>query len=162
MFKTIVFALAAMLLGATAAADTPNPKLQGVWKLVETKTTGPNAATNTNPQPGLLIITAKHYSFIRIFGNGPRPDQPADLNKATAAELLAVWGPFGANAGTYEIDGDRLIAQATVAKNPSTMAAGARAISTFKLEGNTLWTTAVSMPTGPVANPETMKMVRVE
>jgi len=148
-------------MAATASGETPN-KLQGVWKIVEVKTSGPNASTDSSPQPGMFFFAAKHYSFIRIFGQAPRPDLPADLTKATASELYAVWNPFGANAGTYEVTGDKMTCHPAIAKNPSVMANGAKVVATFKLEGNSLWITTVSTVAGPAKDPETLKLVRLE
>ena len=94
--------VSAPLLSQSRAASQPT--LQGVWRVTEVTTTGPNASTNKSPQPSLYIYTAKHYSLIRVNGTKARPDLPEDPTKATAAQLLANWGPsgFAAQAGTYE------------------------------------------------------------
>ena len=49
----------------------------------------------------LTIIAPRHYARVEVQSDGPRPI-PADISKATADELRAVWGPFVAEAGTYE------------------------------------------------------------
>ena len=49
-----------------------------------------------------------------------------------------------------------------VAKNPNAMHAGNSGSSTFKLEGKTLVLTQVSTQSGPVANPITLRLTRVE
>lgn len=162
MFRKLAFILAVGLLTVGASAQTPGGNLQGVWKVVEVKTTGPNASTNSNPQPGMYIFTAKHYSSLRVTSDQPRPNQPADTSKATAAELMAVWNPFAANAGAYELAGGTLTQYPTVAKNPAVMATGAKNVFSVKLESNNLWMTSVSNTTGPVTNPSTIKLVRVE
>src|SRR4249920_3684652 len=67
--------------------------------------------TNKSPQPGLYIFTAKHFSFVRVTATKARPDLgPEDYEKATAAQLLALWGPsaFAAFFGTYELAGGKL------------------------------------------------------
>ncbi len=138
---------------------TEQAKLQGVWQVVEMTTTGPNASTY-RAQPGLYIFTANHYSITMVTGDAPRKD-PADQAKATADELREVLR-FAANAGTYEIKGGDLIRHSTVALGVWVMAPGATWISSYKLEGNTLWLTAKSNPRGPVANPTTTKLRRIQ
>ncbi len=107
-----------LLLAVFAVSALGKTKLEGVWQLVEVKHMGgPTEGTVNNPQPGLVIFTGKHYSMMAVLSDTPRTDVE-DPAKATAAELLAVWGPFIANSGTYEISGDTLTTQPTVAKMP--------------------------------------------
>jgi hypothetical protein len=131
--------------------------LQGVWEAVEVAMTGPPART-LKPQPNLAIFAAKHYSRMHVSG-GPRPvlEDPA---KATADELRASWGTFVAEAGTYEVSGDRITMRPTIAKNPA--AVGTSIVYSFKLDGTTLRLTAVSDRNGPVRSPETVTLTRVE
>lgn len=164
MKRALLLAVVAVLLSTVVSAQSrpaSQPTLQGVWRVAEVTTTGPNASTTTQPQPGLCIFTGKHYSFIRVTADKPRP-APADVTKATAAELLAVWQPFQANAGTYEVAGGNLTMRSLVAKSPGVMSEGAFFVDSFKLEGNTLWLTAVRNQNGPVTNPVTLKLTRVE
>ena len=96
-----------------------------------------------------------------ITSEQPRPALPSQTN-ATAAELLAAWGPLTAASGTYEVSGDKLTCRPLVAKNPQVMAPGAADIYTYKLEGNKLTVTDVQNTNGPVANPVTITYTRVE
>ena len=86
----------------------------------------------------------------------------ADVTKATADELRAAWGPFAAEAGTYEITGNLITMRPVAAKNPAAMAPGAFTTWSYRLEGNTLWVTAERNQKGPIANPVTVKCVRAE
>src|SRR5438128_1977034 len=96
------------MLATTGIAGQSKPaSLQGVWRSVEVTVTGPNARTITNLQPNLTVVSAKHYARVEVQSEGPRPIV-ADVTKATADELRAVWGPFVAEAGTYELAGDTL------------------------------------------------------
>src|SRR6266567_8163136 len=116
--------------------------LEGVWRAVEVTTTGPNATTLKDPQPNLSIFTARHYSQMAVLGDKPRPEMKLEeAATASAEQLRAVWGPFVANAGTYEVKGGEIIFQALVAKNPAVMAPGDTLMASFKLDGNTLTTT---------------------
>jgi hypothetical protein len=134
----------------------------GVWRVAELTRTGPNAGTNAHPQPGLYIFTARHYSIETVTSDGPRPELPEQ--GATDKQRSDAFGPpFTANAGTYEIKGNELIDTVIVAKNPNIMRTGALQTFTFKMEGkNTLWLTQKANQNGPVTNPPTVKLTRVE
>ena len=153
----------APLLSQARAASQPT--LQGVWRVTEVTTTGKDAATNKSPQPSLYIYTAKHYSITRVNGTKPRPDLPEDLTKATAAQLLANWGPsgFAAQSGTYEVAGGKLTLRPIAARGTRPMAPGAFSTSSYKLDGKTLTITQERGFNGkPVENPTTWKLTRIE
>ena len=86
----------------------------------------------------------------------------ADVTKATADELRAAWGPFYAEAGTYEVSGNLITLRPVAAKNPAAMTPGAFTTWSYRLDGSTLWVTAERNQNGPIANPVTVKSVRVE
>jgi hypothetical protein len=155
--------VSAPLLSQSGAASQPT--IQGVWQITEVTTTGPNASTNKSPQPSLYIYTARHYSYVRINGTTARPDLPEDPTKATAAQLLAVWGPsaFAGQAGTYELAGGKLTTRAIAARGTRPMASGAFSTSSYKLDGKTLTITQERGFNGkPVENPTTWKLTRIE
>jgi len=140
--------------------------LEGVWKIVETVTTGADAATITDPQPSLVIFTKGHYSVLSVHGAQPRPQfaPPKDPNKLTDAEKIAryeQWSRFTANAGTYEVKGATLIRRPLVAKNETVMARNSSFASEFKLDGNTLWVITKSEAGQPVSETRT-KLKRIE
>jgi hypothetical protein len=151
--------LALTLFAGIAHAQSTATPLTGTWRVTEVVLTGPDAATHSNPQPGLYLFTGKHYSYVQVRGDQPRPDLS---DKPTDAELLAAYNPVIANSGTYEVSGTTLITHPIVAKNPNAMHAGNSLNSTFKLEGKTLVLTQVSTQSGPVANPVTIKLTRIE
>jgi hypothetical protein len=138
--------------------------IHGVWQVTEVTTTGPNASTNSSPQPSLYIFTPKHYSIVRVNGTMARPDLPQDQTTATAAQLLAVYGnnAFTAQSGTYEVAGGKLTTRAVVAKNTAPMRSGAFNTASYKLDGKTLTVTQESNATGPIANPTTWRLTRIE
>ena len=91
----------------------------------------------------MLIFTDTHYSMvIPLSDTRTKLEDPA---KATAAELLAVYGPFIANSGTYEVENDSFTLHATVAKNPEVTKQASHKI-TFTIKGDTL-TTIISNTT---------------
>jgi hypothetical protein len=138
--------------------------LQGVWQTVEVTHTGPGARTITipEPRPNLMIVTAKHYSRVEVHTEGPRPT-PADVAKASADELRAVWGPFVGEAGTYEVtNGNVITMRPLAAKNPAAMVPGALITYSFKLDGDAIWVTQQRNQDGPFADPVTIKAVRIE
>jgi hypothetical protein len=164
MWKTLLIVTAAVfsitMLSQTKTATFP---IQGVWRVTEVTTTGPNGSTNRSPQPGLIIFTGRHYSMMYVTGAATRADiAPDAVAKATADQLRAMWGPFTANSGTYEVTGSTVTYRQTVAKMPYVMASGNFSTSAFKLDGNTLTLTPTGGRAGPVVNPITTKLTRVE
>src|SRR5687768_17396833 len=82
----VILALCAMVKevpGQSAVA------IEGVWRVAQVQD---NTGTNAQPQPNLYIFTKRHYSIIQVVGKEPRRT-PADMSKATAEELQAVFGP---------------------------------------------------------------------
>jgi hypothetical protein len=160
--------LCAMLsVGLVSSQGTAGPStrasIQGVWRIVEATITGPGARTIAfTERPNLTIITARHYSRVEVQADGPR-QVLADVSKATADELRAVWGPFVAEAGTYELTSGGLITMRPIAsKNPAVMGPGVFITYSYKLEGDTLSLTQQRNQNGPFANPFTLKLQRVE
>ena len=163
--KKLLFAVivAGLVSSDGMAGQSTPPSIQGVWRIVEAAITGPGARTiSFAERPNLTIITARHYSRVEVQADGPRP-VPADVAKASADELRAVWGPFVAEAGTYEVAPGNLITMRPVAsKNPAVMGAGIFITYAYKLDGNTLSLTQQRNQKGPFPNPFTLTFVRVE
>jgi hypothetical protein len=160
MLFAITLAIASLSTAVTASAQST--KLQGAWKRVETRTVGANPTTNTNLQPSLYIFTAKHYSMVVDLGDAPRPKAPTDVSKATAQELAAVWEPFAANAGTYEVKGNEITIRPIVAKNPQVMSAGAYRVYSYKFEGDVLILSPLRSDAGPAVDAGSFKLTRLE
>ena len=77
--------------------------------------------------------------------------------------MRAVWGPFVAEAGTYEVtSGDLVTMRPIASKNPAVMGPGVFITYSYKLDGDTMWMTQRRNQNGPFANPFTFKMVRLE
>jgi len=145
-----------------SASDRPgSASLQGAWRTAEVKLLN-LPGTTTGPQPGLTIFTAKHYSRVEVHDDHPRPAL-RDAKSATADELRAAWGPFFAEAGTYDVSkGNVLTLHPVVAKNPATMTPGFFRAQTIRLQGDTLWLTQLRDPHGRITSPVSVKLVRVE
>jgi len=139
---------------------TEQRKLQGVWEVVERTTTGPSASTNSRPQPGLYIFAGSYYSLTFVNGVAPRT-APEDQSKATADQLREVLR-FAAQAGTFETNGGDLVFKPVVALGVANMAPGATLTSSYRIDGNTLWLTQKSNQRGPVTNPSTVKLRRIQ
>jgi hypothetical protein len=150
-------------LGISAAAQSSPGPLQGVWQTVELTITGPGARTITLPEPlaNLTIYSGRHYTRVEVQSEKPRPALAAPAT-ATADELRAAWGPFVAEAGTFEIAGNTITMRPIASKNPAVMGPGIFITYSFKIEGKTMWMTQARNQTGPFTNPFTAKLVRVE
>ena len=163
--------LVAIVMPMSAQYTQP---IQGVWRVVEiTITDSPAgrrdpfgafpAGTHTNFQPELVIFTGRHYSRTTDTAAKPRPTTPYKTpGKPTLEELQAEWGPFVANAGTYEVSWTTVTLHAIVAKSPRAQAEKNFTKLTFKLDGNNLWLTPVETEAGQIPNPVVSKYVRVE
>lgn len=151
-------AVCGLLIPAGGAAQADAEALDGAWRVVEVVSTGPGGRTLSEPQPGLLLFTGGHYSYTLINGDQPRPRPPGGF--ATAEQLLAAWNPFAANAGTFEVSGDRMIRRPIVAKSPNAMGSGIYNEYTFRLSADTLWITTVGTEAGPARAPTTVRYVR--
>jgi hypothetical protein len=152
--------IAAIVAGRTAepSATEPNAAIQGVWRTLEVVLPG----RTFKPDATLAIFHGRHYSRVEVHAEQPRPllRNPA---AASADELRAVWGPFVAEAGTFEMSGgDVITMHATVAKNPAAMRDGASSVYTYRREGDRLTLTEVRTPAGPSAQPITVSLTRVE
>ena len=163
--NTMLLAALAVLLSVgygDVAAQTKPGTMQGVWRVVEVTITGPQARTITfTDRPNVTIITPRHYSRVEVQADAPRPVL-ADAAKATADELRATWGPFVAEAGTYDVKGDVITMRPIASKNPAVMGPGVFITYTFKLEGDTLSLTQQRNEKAAFANPVTFKLTRVE
>ena len=152
-----------MLLVATVSrltASDARASFEGVWRTVEVAVPGESPQTYRSPAT-LAIFHGKHYSRVEVHAEGARP-LLTDPATASADELRAVWGPFIAEAGTFEVTGGTVSMQATVAKNPAAMMNGATSVYTYQRNGDTLTLTQTRTPSGASAIPVTVKLVRVE
>ena len=155
-------------------AAQPQPSIQGVWRVVEITITDSPAGrqdpfgafpvgTHTAFQPELMIFTGRYYSRTTDTAAKPRPTTGYKVpGKPTLEELQAEWGPFVANAGTYEVSGMTVTLRAVVAKNPRAQRERNFTLLTFKLDGTNLWLTPVENESGQISNPVTSRYVRIE
>ena len=163
MMKSLCGILTVVLLtGYGIAGQSKAGTIQGVWRVVEVTIPGPEPRTIAfSGRPNLTIITSRHYSRVEVQADAPRPVL-ADVSKATADELRAAWGPFVAEAGTYEVTGDFLTMRPIASKNPAVMGPGVFITYSYALNGDTLSVTQQRNEKAPFANPATFKLVRVE
>jgi hypothetical protein len=163
--RNLLIALAALgLLNHQKLSGQVQPaSIRGAWQAVQVTMTGAHSRTImiSEPRPNLTIISGRHYSHLQVESEGPRPAL-ADAATATADELRAVWGPFGGDAGTYELGTNTITTRPAVAKNPAAMAPGAFTTYAIKVQGDSLWLTEQRTHRGAVANPFTIKLVRAE
>ena len=167
MVKKVFTIVALVVITNFTFLAQSKPSIQGVWRRTEIAVTNPKQAagfpkgTHTNLQPGLFVFTAKHYSVQIDGGTKPRPSIK-DATQATREELVAAWGPFTSNSGTYELAGSTLPMRHIVAKNADNQGKGVTR-ATIKLEGDNLWMTVPEVPGIPkIEYPTSAKYVRVE
>jgi len=167
MTTTLGFLCALLSTSGIAKAQQKSTSLTGAWQVTKVQMTGANARTVTNPQPGLYLFTGKYFSLMMVMGDHPRPIHPTlpEMPKASAQEILAVYGPYVANTGTYEVNGGTLIMHPMVSKNPELM--GGSVTYSFEIHGNSLTLKMVKMVMGasvppPPVPPAIWTLSRVE
>jgi hypothetical protein len=98
---------------------------------------------------GLRLFTEHHYTFLGVTTTAARPSLPS--TNVTLEQLIAVWAPIAASGGTYELRGDTLVLDASIAKNPRP--AGLKERFIIRFVGDSLYL---------IANGVTEKCVRVD
>ena len=136
-----------------ASAKTP---LEGAWLLTETQDVDGNV--DSDPLRGLVIFTSTHYSIMYAIGEKPRAlmdeENPSDEQTINAYESMI------ANSGRYDIEGDKFMTRAYVAKYPNYMNDWPENVTTFlySIDGDALTLKADSGP----STGTTQKYRRVE
>jgi len=107
----------------------------GVWKVENVARQGGSEPIAGKPLPSIIVFTSSFYSMVWVFGaEAQRPFakrwNPTDAEKIERFDSLVV------NAGTYEIDGNTLIAHPVVARIPDFM--GGKLICDYQIEKNTM------------------------
>jgi hypothetical protein len=151
----------ALVAAMSVVGQSKRGSFEGVWQAVEVTHGGPAGPMTFKPGPNLTVFSGRHYSRIDVQTDKPRP-LVANPASATAEELREVWGPFVAEGGTYEFTDNLVTMHPIVAKNPAAMAPDVTLVYSYKLDGDTLTVTAVRDRNGPVSNPFTVKLSRIE
>ena len=138
----LALGLALLVTGGLKPAQAQgSQELAGGW--IVTSWTAPDGTANSSPQRGLFLFTATgQYSMMYVPGDEPRSRYEGETQ--TDAETLAAYGSFIANTGRYTVEGNTIIYEAYVAKDPNYMAdwnaqeAGNAVTMTYSLEDGTL------------------------
>jgi len=144
-----VLLMSLLATGAGRTATAAQNPLQGAWQI----------ANPANGIAGLFIFAGTHYSMM-----GASPDRPdvADLSKATADEMRALYSPMIANTGVFEIAGNQVTIRPIAAKIPVVMKPGAYEVYEFKIADKTLTLTQRRNVRGPVEQGNVWTLTRVE
>lgn len=130
------FLLACAPAAAPVAPAAPGSPVAGAWSVASYSVTDSAGTTALAVQPSLYIFAERHYSMMRVTGEGPRTLSATE--SVTDAERLAAYNTFIANTGTYEISDSTLTIHPVVARSPNFMAGGSDRY-TFRVGGDTLW-----------------------
>ena len=103
--------LTALVLSVPSEGVAQSTPLEGAWVI--------NSWGGEAAQPGLWVFTKTHYSAMFVLGDEARAGYEGE--NQTDEEVLAAYGPFIANSGRYEVDGDQLTTRAFVAKDTNYM-----------------------------------------
>lgn len=152
-----------VLLGVApgrAAGPRPLESLHGAWRVIQKSLTSQDStATDSSPQPGLVLFTERHYSLMYVEGNKPRT-QFTDPARPTDAEKVEAYDTFVGHSGAYTVSDSMVAMQVVVSKAPYLMGTDLRssfARFAYHIAKDTLRLTR----RGPRGN-FTMILVRVE
>jgi len=107
----------------------------GVWRVKEIGRQGGSEPIFDESLPSIIVFTSNHYSMVWAFGKVPqrfftRRWKPTDAEKIERFDSLVV------NAGTYETEGNTLIAHPVVARIPEFM--GGKFICEYHVERDSM------------------------
>ena len=145
--------LCSFAFAGIANAETP---LEGAWLLTETQDADGNV--DSDPLRGLIIFTSTHYTIMYAIGEKPRAlmddENPSDEQTINAYDSII------ANSGRYDIEGNKFMTRAYVAKYPNYMNDWPENVTTFSysIDGDAL---TIKADSGPDAA-TTQKYRRVE
>jgi len=141
----------------TTRKQIPKLPIKGVWRVAEETNVW---RTIRNPNPGYIIFTDGYFAIVREAQDITRPTV-TDFDKATPEQLLAMWGPFVAQLGTYELDGDVLTMTRLVAKDKGKDST--KEVQRIRVDGNTMIAWPMADSAGwPLAKPIGLRLVRAE
>ena len=109
--------------------------LAGVWQVKRITRQDVSALTADKPFPNLIMFAHRYYCMIWISGSEPKRPFAKRWNP-TNSEKIDRFDSLVVNAGTYEIEGNILIANPLVARIPDFM--GGKLICEYYLEEDTM------------------------
>jgi hypothetical protein len=107
----------------------------GVWQVKEIARQDGSGPIAGEPLPSIFIFTPRHYSMVWVFGAEPQGSFAERWNP-TDAEKIRRFDSLVVNSGTYEIDGNTLIAHPVIARIPDFM--GGKLICEYHIEKDTM------------------------
>jgi hypothetical protein len=148
-----------MLVFVPSALAQAN-KLVGVWKITEARIVPPpdqkrKPTEIKDPQPGIIIFTKNHFSWVDNHGK-PLPDLQEE--NPDVAYFATAFNQLTAFSGTYHVKGTSIMAPVIVSKMPTVTSEGSSLNFDFKFEGDILVLTWHA----PEKNQITFKLERLE
>ena len=130
----LVFVVLAVNTSCAQPSFSPTNPLQGAW-LITAIEPGDGSGVIDPAQPGLYIFAREHYSVVYAPGAEPRASSAAAF-APTQEEMLAQYGSFIVNTGTYEISGSTVTFRPMIARSPEFV--GGQSAGSFDVEGDVL------------------------
>jgi hypothetical protein len=121
--------------------EQPANPLEGAWTIVARSYTGPDTSFTDAGIPSVIIYAGNHFSATLGLNNS-RKTSYTNAAPITDAQKVSLYDTFGARAGTFQIRGDTIVTRVAVAKFPGNE--GLEFKSTFRIKGDTLYTTTLS------------------
>jgi hypothetical protein len=140
-------------------AQAPANRIVGAWRVLDITGDSAGKRITRRAQPGFYLFTERHYSITRVAGNTPRRDFPAGLRR-TADTYREIWGPFIAQAGSYQMKGSYIATSPLVSKNPTSMRPGIFSTLRWRVVADTLWLEPIANNAGPIPGRTVVRLLR--
>jgi hypothetical protein len=146
------------LMSLTPIGFASAQEVAGAWRLEEIKS---GVKTSRFANANMYLFTKGHFSIIRVEGDKPRSTE--SWTSMTPGQVVDTYvKQFSASGGTYELKGGVLTMRTTIAKNPNIMTRGDWISYAVEFSGDKMTLTAATTNEGPVEQPQTMTLVRVD
>ena len=123
----------ALLTPASLSAQEATQPLEGAWTIEKVET---DEGVDESPQPALILFVDGHYATSAVVADSARTF--ADPDSLSGEEKIQAFAGYAGSAGTYEVQGDSLVTNSYVTKDPRDMTDWPHNVSTrgIRVEGN--------------------------
>ena len=140
-----IYVSAFALLGGLfwAASASAQTALTGVWRVQDVSVDG-ERLQSTATEPGLIFFGNEYYSATYV--NATRTREPQDMPRPgfSYEQIIALYEPFSASAGTYEMEGPTLTVRPIVAAVGARFVSEEEITSEYQLDGDRLVLTSTN------------------
>jgi hypothetical protein len=135
LVKSLLCVVVLSLVAVRLSAQQVRSRFDGAWKVVRVDVVSPDSTYQEEPNPGLAVISGRHFSLILVMPNSDGVQQASQ--PSTIEQKAARYDQLIVRAGTLEVKDTLFIQHVEHAKNPTQV--GTTDTRRFRLRGDTLW-----------------------